>query len=58
MRKENELLELIIPTIPEDFLRVKRDLSSFFQLLPISEMIFIGPERLEEYIKVKKKRLL
>ncbi len=49
-------LELIIPTIKEDFLRTKRDLNSFFKLLPISEIIFIGPGELKEYVEEEKKK--
>ena len=41
-------IELIIPTIPKDYVRVKRDLASFFELLPITKIVFIGPEELEE----------
>lgn len=43
----NPDIELIIPTIPKDYVRVKRDLGSFFELLPISKIIFIGPDALE-----------
>ncbi len=41
-------IELIIPTIPKDYGRVKRDLKSFFELLPIIRIVFIGPAELEE----------
>ncbi len=39
---------MIIPTIPKDYGRVKRDLKSFFELLPITRIVFIGPAELEE----------
>ena len=41
-------IEMIIPTIPKDYGRVKRDLRSFFDLLPIERIVFIGPAELEE----------
>ncbi len=41
-------IEMIIPTIPKDYGRVKRDLKSFFEFLPIERIVFIGPAELEE----------
>ena len=43
----NRDIELIIPTIPKDYKRVKRDLNSFFTYLPIKKIVFIGPEDLK-----------
>ncbi len=48
--------ELIIPTTKEDYLRTWRDLDSFFELLPISEIIFIGPMELKEYVEADRLR--
>ena len=47
---KNDQIEMIIPTTKEDYLRTERDLSSFFEFLPISTIIFIGPESLEECV--------
>ena len=44
----DKAIEMIIPTIPKDYGRVKRDLKSFFELLPIERIVFIGPAELEE----------
>ncbi len=52
----NDRYELIIPTTKEDFVRTGRDLGAFFELLPISEIIFIGPEGLEECVAEERKR--
>ena len=50
----NDRYELIIPTTTEDFIRTRRDLGAFFELLPISEIIFIGSEGLEKYVVEEK----
>ncbi len=47
---------LIIPTIPRDFIRTKRDLNLFFDFLPICEIIFIGPDGLEELVSQEKNK--
>ncbi len=49
-------MEMIIPTILEDLLRTKRDLSLFFECLPVSEIIFIGPGDIKEYVEEEKKK--
>ncbi|MCR5790890.1 MAG: DUF6492 family protein [Lachnospiraceae bacterium] len=37
---------MIIPTTTEDYLRTKRNISQFFEWLPIRQIIFIGPPTL------------
>ena len=48
---KNKDIPMIIPTIPKDYTRVKRDYKRYFELLPISRIIFIGPESLETPVK-------
>ncbi len=44
-------IPMIIPTVAEDYRRVPRDLGAFFTYLPISEIVFIGPEALAPLVK-------
>ena len=47
----NNTFPLIIPTVEKDYIRINRDLIQFFQLLPINEIIFIGPNSIEPLVK-------
>lgn len=51
---EMERFPLIIPTIPADYSRVLRHLDTYFDLLPVNEIIFIGPADLEPLVKKDK----
>ncbi len=42
---------LIMPTTAEDYVRTKRDLASFFEFLPISKMVMIGPQPLQCFVE-------
>lgn len=41
---------VIIPTIPKDFIRVKRDIGLMLKYLGAKKIIFIGPESLRELV--------
>ncbi len=41
----------IIPSVPTDYERTKIHFNRFFEMLPVSELIFVGPESLENKIK-------
>ena len=45
------LYPCIIPTIVPDYLRSHSFFLTFFKLLPISKIVFIGPESLREYVE-------
>lgn len=47
----NTTFPLIIPTAAKDYSRINRDLERFFQMLPISEITFIGPASIENLVK-------
>ncbi|MCR5595686.1 MAG: DUF6492 family protein [Lachnospiraceae bacterium] len=47
---KNANIPMIIPTIPKDYSRVKRNYKKYFDFLPISRIIFIGPKPLEEIV--------
>lgn len=47
----NTKFPLIIPTAAKDYGRLDRDLNRFFQLLPITDIIFIGPSEIEPLVK-------
>ncbi len=42
---------MIMPVIPEDYNRVSRNYESFFKLLPIDSIVFIGPAPLKHEIE-------
>ena len=46
----NENITMIIPTIPKDYTRVKRDFGLYFDYLPIKEIVFVGPAELEQAV--------
>lgn len=48
---KNPDITMIIPTIPKDYARVKRDYKAYFSFLPIKKIVFIGPAELEEPVK-------
>ena len=48
---EIQRFPLIIPTIPTDYSRVHRHLDTYFDLLPVNEIIFIGPADLEPLVR-------
>ncbi len=43
-------IPLIIPTTAKDYDRITRNLGDFFRLLPVKEVIFIGPAGLEPLV--------
>ncbi len=47
----NSLVTMIIPTIPKDYRRVKRDYKAYFERLPIRDIVFIGPAELENPVR-------
>ncbi len=47
---KNRNITMIIPTIPKDYSRVKKDYRLFFDYLPISRIVYIGPTELEELV--------
>lgn len=47
----NKPITMIIPTIRKDYLRVARDYRAYFEYLPISRIVFIGPADLESCVR-------
>ncbi len=47
----NKNFPCILPTIMDDYERTKIHYHSIFELLPVDQIIFIGPAALEENIK-------
>ena len=41
---------MIIPTIPKDYTRIKRDYGLYFDCLPVTEIVYIGPAELERVV--------
>ncbi len=48
--KKNDVT-MIIPTVPKDYSRVKRDYKGYFTFLPVNRIVFIGPAGLEEPVR-------
>lgn len=46
----NKKYNMIVPTIPKDYIRNKNNYKYFFRFLPIKELVFIGPSELEKEI--------
>lgn len=43
-------IQLVIPSTADDYIRNNRDLSLFFEFLPIKEIVYIGPSELGELL--------
>lgn len=46
----NSKYNMIVPTIPKDYIRNRNNYNYFFKFLPIKELIFIGPADLEKEV--------